>query len=683
MNKKRFKKLLDKWNKRQPQIVLLLGILMIFQLFSNAQMALTIREVANNNSQVIDEMGQVVEAVNSFGGDLNEIRQFLLLPTKDYSTTLISEEEAEEVATEVDPVVQIFEAIEKIGADEENRTHYEQVFNDLDAYMNASETLSLFSGYGLYLRNGVSYHLADDEGTIFVTVSLDSSGDITMTTFSDETYEYGEDSTFEEFKLDIEDILANQLQGMKDLVALSRETRSRVYDLLNLNETLQAALAEHSLSVGTEREVDDEEGDGYYAYDLQSADGIVLLTIEVAKSDGTITIEEEVFEVGVEASSDEDFVNWVIGFVGELDGRGHLEKTIEELAAAIESLREDEGFQSTLDKYTMTFTFDPVETDTALEYFILNSDGDPVMILYISKETGELMLKEPDAETGSLLSAVLSTEMNAIDLPSSVVVQSEVIETADEINILIAGKHGGNVDTMIFTNVDTINQKVTMISIPRDLYYNSRKINSVYYSYGMDELTRELSDITGRRIDKYILVDMYVFIDLVDLVGGIDVILEEDLVDPTYKTYDNGVAGTLYYPAGEHHFTGVQALRIARSRHTTSDYSRAARQQLIIEGLQIKAQNLGFGDATTVIELMETVLGSTETNIAIEEAMTYYFRYQNFEINRGNVLSSGNVLASLKIPVNYLTSLRIDTCSEAAIAEGCEIQYALYALGPR
>ena len=213
-------------------------------------------------------------------------------------------------------------------------------------------------------------------------------------------------------------------------------------------------------------------------------------------------------------------------------------------------------------------------------------------------------------------------------------------------NILVAGKNGNLVDTMIFANVDTVKRKITLVSIPRDLYYNGRKINAIYYFYGMEELKRALSFVTGYKIDKFVLIDMYAFIEVIDLIGGIDVHLDSPVIDPTYKTFDGGKWGTLYYKAGDHHLSGKQALRLARTRHTSSDFARAERQQMILAALQSKAKNFGFGDATGLTKIAEAVIARTETDISLAEAISYYFRYQSFDISRGHVLSSGNVLES-------------------------------------
>lgn len=244
------------------------------------------------------------------------------------------------------------------------------------------------------------------------------------------------------------------------------------------------------------------------------------------------------------------------------------------------------------------------------------------------------------------------------------------------------GKHGSNVDTLIFTNINSDAREITMISLPRDLYFNGRKINSVYATYGLEEQVRWVEDVVGYKIHNYILIDMYVFRDVIDLMGGVDVTLEEDLIDPTYKTCDDSGCSTLYYEAGTHHLNGTEALRIARSRHTTSDYSRAERQQLILEGIKKKAMSLGIGDADTLLSLIDTVLESTETDIQVDDAIRYYFRYQNFTLNKGYVISTANVLDAVPVPVSYVTSHPIKTCLDESKPETCTETYAIDTLMP-
>lgn len=256
----------------------------------------------------------------------------------------------------------------------------------------------------------------------------------------------------------------------------------------------------------------------------------------------------------------------------------------------------------------------------------------------------------------------------------------ESVVSEGEFNVLVAGKHGSNVDTIMLANINPETEKVTLISIPRDVHYNSRKINSIYMFYGMQEFIYQLEEITGQQIEKYVLVDMYVFADIIDEMGGIDITLEEDLIDPSYATYDNGVWGTLYYPAGDYHLNGTETLRVARSRHYSSDYDRAERQQLILEAIKDTALSMGIADAPALYNIFSLVLANTETDVRLDEALSYYVKYKDYEIDRGYVLSTANVLDSEKEIVEYETSETIEVCDDND--ENCEEKYFIYTLAP-
>lgn len=236
------------------------------------------------------------------------------------------------------------------------------------------------------------------------------------------------------------------------------------------------------------------------------------------------------------------------------------------------------------------------------------------------------------------------------------------------LNFLIAGKNGGLVDTMIYAHVDTSKQRVTLLSIPRDLYVNNRKINAVYRFFGINELKRQLGNITGYTIDKYILIDMYAFIDVIDILGGVDVTLDTALVDPSYKVYDEGTWSTLYYKPGEYHLNGRQALRLARSRHYSSDFERAKRQQLLLDALKEKALSLGVGEADKILSSIKVVLDRTETDITPQDALAYFFRFKNFDIRKGNVLSTANVLSSSRKNEEAI-KLQLEECNSISAQE--------------
>jgi len=252
-------------------------------------------------------------------------------------------------------------------------------------------------------------------------------------------------------------------------------------------------------------------------------------------------------------------------------------------------------------------------------------------------------------------------------------------EDPDNINFLIGGKHGSNMDTMILAQVDTQSRTVKMISIPRDIYFDGRKLNS----YSVDQIKEYLGVITGFKPEHHMIIDMYAYIEVVDILGGIDIYLSEPVVDPSYKTLDNGVWGTLNYQVGWHHMSGVQSLRIARSRKTTSDFVRAERQQQILRAIKEKIAELDVNDGGQILKMADVVLSKIETDMSLKDIMTYQFKFKNFDLQPRGVLSTGNVLVS-EMYVTPSAQARRDACLAERGDEGvCPKAQAAYILKPQ
>ena len=183
-----------------------------------------------------------------------------------------------------------------------------------------------------------------------------------------------------------------------------------------------------------------------------------------------------------------------------------------------------------------------------------------------------------------------------------------------------------------------------MIGVPRDLYYKGIKINALNSIYGTERLIKELSEITGLKINKYIVIDMFALAEAINILGGIDVTLEEDLIDPTYKIKENGQWATLYYKKGSYHLNGVQALRVARSRNFTSDFDRARRQQTVLEAMLEKFKEIGVGSLDKIYELTRTLITYVDTNLTPFELANYFNRFKDFSIHSRNVLDTENIL---------------------------------------
>lgn len=147
---------------------------------------------------------------------------------------------------------------------------------------------------------------------------------------------------------------------------------------------------------------------------------------------------------------------------------------------------------------------------------------------------------------------------------------------------------------------------------------------------------------------------MFAFIDVINILGGIDVELSEDLVDPTYKVRNNGKWSTLYYKKGLHHVNGVEALRIARARHFTPVFSRDSRQQKILISIKNKLSEIGITDLNRVFDIFKTLLSYLDTNMNMMEIFTLYTKISSINDINQNVISTENVLEQTYSNLLYL-----------------------------
>ncbi len=191
----------------------------------------------------------------------------------------------------------------------------------------------------------------------------------------------------------------------------------------------------------------------------------------------------------------------------------------------------------------------------------------------------------------------------------------------------------GLADVIKVVRVDFVTPKVTVMSLPRDLWVQipgienygvtEGKLNQSYF-YGTKGMgyydgpggapglmARTLQENFGLTVDHYGTVNMVTFTRMVDAVGGIDVYLPTDVdgrpVDD--KTEDMG-----YFYAGVNHFTGNAALRFSRIRKTDTIFARMDRQTMVICSLKDKLlQPSVVGD---IPELIASFQGSVVTDLS-------------------------------------------------------------------
>ena len=226
--------------------------------------------------------------------------------------------------------------------------------------------------------------------------------------------------------------------------------------------------------------------------------------------------------------------------------------------------------------------------------------------------------------------------------------EAETVLTEDQtFDVLILGTNGSLTDTIMVASVNKEKKKITLFSIPRDLYINGRRINAYYSYYGVDQLEKQVTEVTGLTMDRYVQIDLAGFVSVVDILGGLDIYVDDAIYDGLYPN-GNGGYSAYSIEVGQHHLDGAEALKYARSRESTSDFDRAERQQKILAALRTKLVQLdSVMEMKQLTQLFVTALENTKTDMDIIDIVGYYYDYQGYDLSTGFVLTSGNYLYSM------------------------------------
>jgi LCP family protein required for cell wall assembly len=227
-------------------------------------------------------------------------------------------------------------------------------------------------------------------------------------------------------------------------------------------------------------------------------------------------------------------------------------------------------------------------------------------------------------------------------------------EGSGRINVLLLGRGGGAhdapdlTDTIMLASIDPINHKTTLFSVPRDLWVNvpsagNMKINAVYQTGVFNKLGKRVNnstdkeavkagfklvdqtveDVMGVNVDYNVMIDFAAFSQAIDTVGGLNVNVPADLVDPT-MAWENKNDPVLA-KAGPQVFDGKHALTYVRSRETSSDFARSQRQRAVLVGLKTKIDTLGtLSNPKKIAGLVNAFGNNAQTDLSLSNASRLY-----------------------------------------------------------
>ena len=293
-----------------------------------------------------------------------------------------------------------------------------------------------------------------------------------------------------------------------------------------------------------------------------------------------------------------------------------------------------------------------------------------------------------------------STKEEEVNLPTNNIIAASGIYKVEKKdpnveNILIIGSDtrnlnqlkGSRSDTMIVCSYNKKTGKAKMVSLLRDslVYiqgYGYNRLNATFSlgfskepKYGGISLCiNTINQTFGLDIQKFVIVNFVGAADLVNMVGGVDVPLEnvgkKNSTDEKWYIEQNGGTATKNAD-GTYHLTGGSALIHMRHRYGSSDYKRTERQRKVITA--VFRQVVASRDLTEIYDLVRAGFGMIKTNISLDEMITLAASVvsngSNMSIGSTHMPRNGsfiryNISAQKQVSTGGASVIKIDVAKE-------------------
>jgi LCP family protein required for cell wall assembly len=193
----------------------------------------------------------------------------------------------------------------------------------------------------------------------------------------------------------------------------------------------------------------------------------------------------------------------------------------------------------------------------------------------------------------------------------------------------LAGRESANrTDSITLLRVDGGHHRLAYLSVPRDLRveipgHGTAKVNAAMQLGGAALAVRTVRLLTGLPVNHVVVVDFSQFEDLIDKLGGIDIVVPERIVSKFDCPYPTAARCARWpgwrFAKGKQHMDGRRALIYSRVRKNAlnpadSDFSRAEHQQAVLQAVAGKLT--GFGTLMRLPFIGDDLLAPVATDIS-------------------------------------------------------------------
>ena len=274
----------------------------------------------------------------------------------------------------------------------------------------------------------------------------------------------------------------------------------------------------------------------------------------------------------------------------------------------------------------------------------------------------------PDLNAEGLPIADIPSDIGALEIPAP------QWDGGSRINIVFFGLRGNDTnegcpfctDTIILMTIDPVTKTAGMLSIPRDMWVNIpgfsySRINTAWSigenaklpGGGPELAMKTVSQFIGVPVHYYVQVDFGTFMSFINMIGGIDLYVNERMVlDPAGPGQDHFVLT----PGDFRHLNGKRALAYARCRDESKgcsggDFGRAKRQQQVILAIRDKVLDPErFPELVAQApQIYSEFSAGIQTNMSFENALKLAMLIKDIPMES---IKQGVIDTSMAIPAN-------------------------------
>lgn len=224
----------------------------------------------------------------------------------------------------------------------------------------------------------------------------------------------------------------------------------------------------------------------------------------------------------------------------------------------------------------------------------------------------------------------------------------------DAMNILVLGSDSRDPDNLSGSRSDTImlahlpkdRSGAQLVSIPRDTWVHvpatkdgrqgnrDAKINAAFAWGGIPLMVQTVEQFTGVRIDHVVLVDFSGFKEIIDALGGVDIVVDQSFT----STHSLDPSGRRQFVKGKQHMDGITALDYSRERYAfpDGDFTRIRHQQQMIKAVLDKAASAGL---LTNPGRLNSFLRATANAVSVDETLSLFNMAMDLRHLRGDNLA--------------------------------------------